>query len=337
MIRVFRSGRHSHRSPLSYSALWPQFAGRIRMVATPAEADLYLFAHVMDVEHAPREMVEDWRRRRRPVVILSEEPFWDTIWGKRPMDPQIVVDTAFGALPVRQINHQTSDVFRFIRIPYYLLTHPRFARTYRAMFARNAARRAAAWRRDWAACRHDVAFMFERRPETLHDVHWPEGDLIGLCAWRTRLAESCRTGRVVRLGRSWQGGPSRFELGNWHADKFRQLDGQTRLLGAIENTHQPDYISEKIFDAFACGALPLYAASPGHRVHDFGLPPESWLNLHGLAPEAAADRVARSMADPDAFVSAQIRLAALFQADRLWTAERQALGARVLAALHDTL
>lgn len=326
--------------PLSYPSLWPCFADRVQMVQDPAQADLYLFAHVMDVEHAPREMVVDWRHRRRPVVILSEEPFWDTIWGKRPMEPRIIVDTAFGPLPVVQITHQTSDVFHFERIPYYLLTNPRFGHAYRQMLARNATRSAKNWLQDWAARPLDVAFMFERRPEEIHDVHWPEGDLTGLCVWRTRLAEACRTGRVARMGRSWHDGRSRFDLRDWHADKLRRLDGRARMIGAFENTHQPDYITEKVFDAFACGALPLYFASSGHRIHDYGLPPESWLNLAGLDARDAAERIAQQRHDPEtaaAFVSAQIRLAALFHSRHVWARERKALKDRVLGVLHRVL
>lgn len=326
--------------PLAYPELRPLFLDDIEEVRDPAQADIYLFAHVMDVEHAPREMVQDWRRRRRPVVVLSEEPFWDTIWGKRPMSPHIVVDTGFGPLPVEQINYQTSDVFRFERIPYYLLTNPRFGRAYRRMLARNAARRAGDWLRDWSTRPIDVAFMFERRPEPSHDVTWPEGDLTGLCAWRTRLAEACTTGRVVRLGRSWQGGQSRFELRDWHADKLRKLDGKARMIGAFENTHQQDYITEKIFDAFACGALPLYAASSGHRVHGLGLPPESWINLDGLDTNTAAERIAALSSDTataEAFASAQIRLAALFHSPRHWQFEKHALRERLLAALKRVL
>ncbi len=323
--------------PVSYPALHPLFADQIALVESPAEADLYLFAHVMDIEHAPRDMVLDWRQRQRPVVIFSEEPFWDTIWGKRPLDHVIRVDTPFGALPVIQINHQTSDVFRFGRIPYYLLTNPRFARAYRRLFQRNAARTAAEWQRDWAARPVDLTFMFERRPQPHHNVGWPEADLLGLCAWRTQLAEACQTGRVERLGRSWQGGPSRFDLREWHADKLQQLDGRPRMMGAFENTHHPDYLTEKFFDAFACGAVPLYAASPGHRLHDFALPPASWLNLYGLTPEAAAERIANHSADPTAFANAQSQLAALFQSEEIWEAERQALKTRVLTALHTVL
>lgn len=339
-IRIFSTGRHAHRMPVSYLALAPLLDGVVEHVARPAEADLYLFAHSLDVEDAPEAMVADWRVRRRPVVLLSEEPFWDTIWGRRPMCRRRSVETAFGALPLVQVNHQTSAVFAFDTIPYYLLTNHRFANTYTARFARNARLSPAEWRDSFAARSVEVSFMFERRPEPFHSVHWPEGALQGLCAWRTSLAEACTGDGVERLGQSWQGGPSRFELTNWYRDKMTRMDGRARLVGAIENTHQPQYITEKLFDAFANGGLPLYFAGPGHRLHDFGLPEAAWLNLHGMTPEAAAERVAglRWTAEIfEAYALAQHRLAARFGDPEAWVGERDRLAQSLALELETIL
>lgn len=292
MIKVYLSGEHSKRSPLAYPALVPLFETEITFVRQPREADLCVFAHILDIQNATSDLIDEWRQRQLPIVLLSEEPFWDTIWGQKPLDPLIYIDTAFGTVPVHQINHSTSDVFRFGKIPYYLLTNPRFVKAYRDMFKRNAARSHSDWRDLIAGYDWDLTFMFERRPEPFHSVAWPDGDIIGLCSWRTELAEACQTGRVARLGRSWQGGESRFELqGDWHADKLKRLDGTSAMIGAIENTHQPNYITEKFFDAFACGGFPLYVASPSHRINEFGLPQDSWINLYGLTPQEAANHI----------------------------------------------
>lgn len=341
MISIFKHGAHAHRTPLSYPALAPLFADFVELVDHPERADLYVFAHSLDVEAAPRDMVEDWRARRRPVVILSEEPFWDTIWGRRPLTRERVLDTAYGPLPVIQLNHHTSAIFGFDRIPYYLLTNHRFANTYAARFARNAQRSAADWRARFAARAIDLSFMFERRPEPFHNMRWPEAGIIGLCAWRTELAEACTAGTVERLGASWQGGPSRFDLDNWYLDKMTRLDGRARILAALENTHQPDYITEKLFDAFACGSLPLYFATPEHRIHAFGLPGLSWVNLHGLSVPEAADRVTRIDFTAElfeAYAAAQRQLADLFCDPGAWVAERDRLRQALrgeLAALLD--
>ncbi|MDU8930017.1 glycosyltransferase family 10 [Alisedimentitalea sp. MJ-SS2] len=340
MIRIFKTGPHAHRTPLSYPALAPLWEEQITLVDSPGAADLYVFAHVLDIAEAPPAMLQDWRARKRPVVLLSEEPFWDTIWGKRPMERLIEVDTPAGPLPVIQLSHQTCAIYRFDRIPYYLLTNPRFHAMYQARFARNAALLPQDWRRLLASRTMDVTFMFERRPEKYHAVHWPEGDLEGLCSWRTELAEACRWSGVERLGHSWQGGQSRLDLADWYGDKMERLDRRARLMGAIENTHQPDYLTEKFFDAFACGSVPFYVAAPGHRVHTLGLPPDSWLNLHGLSPEAAAERLRNFRPDStvaEALAVAQTRLLTLLDNDTAWAAERARLKTAVLEALETVL
>lgn len=336
MIRIFRTGPHAHRTPLSYPALAPLWDGVIEEVDRPGDADLYVFAHSLDVEAAPAAVVEDWRVRRRPLVLLSEEPFWDTVWGRRPLARHRVLDTPLGAVPVVQLNHCTSRIYRFDAIPYYLLTNHRFAAAYGARFARNAALKGA----DWAA-RHaerpvDLTFMFERRPEPYHALRWPEGGLIGLCSWRTELAEGCAWDGVERRGQSWEGGRSRFQLDNWHLDKLVRLDGHARMIGAIENTHQADYITEKLFDAFACGAWPVYFAGPGHRAHGLDLPAAAWINLYGMRPPRAAEHLRGFAPDAEAFeayAQAQGALAARLGDPGLWVAERARLRAAVLEEL----
>lgn len=339
MIRVWLDGRHAKRTPLSYRWLAPLWDGRVLRVEDPAEADLAIFAHCLDAAEAPEVLVQEWRRRRLPLVWLSEEPFWDTIWGRDPMAMRIVIDTRLGALPLCQINHQTSDIFHFATLPYYILTNPRFLDCYRRLFQRNAARSPAEWQAAFAARPLDAAFMFERRPEPYHDVEWAEGDLYGLCARRTRIAEAWDGDKVARLGASWGNGPTRFDLENWHADKIAALDGQSRILGAWENTHQPDYITEKLFDAFACGALPIYAASPEHRVHELGLPAGSWLNSWDMDEASVAAAARERLAEPGffaAYAAAQSGLLALFSRDAE-EAERTRLRAAVPAALEAAL
>ncbi len=340
MIRIFRTGPHAHRTPLSYPALAPLWQGEIEEVDSPGAADLYLFAHSLDIETAPAAVVEDWRVRRRPFVILSEEPFWDTIWGRRPLARHRKLDTPLGAVPVVQLNHCTSGIYQFGAIPYYLLTNHRFAAAYGARFARNAALSGADWAARYRARAVDLTYMFERRPEPFHGVRWPEAGLIGLCAWRTELAQACDWAGVERRGQSWEGGQSRFELENWHLDKLVRLDGHARMIGAIENTHQPQYITEKLFDAFACGAWPVYFAGPGHRVHTLGLPAGSWVNLYGRKPVRGAETLRDFAPDPagfEAYAQAQRALAARFGDPGLWVAERARLRAAVLEELQRVL
>ena len=164
MIAIYRTGAHRHRTPLAYPALAPLFAPHLAEVADPLEADLWLFAHPLDVADAPPALVEHWRARRLPVVILSEEPFWDTLWGRRPLARHFTIDTRAGRLPVIQLNHATCVIFRFAEIPYYLLSNHRFANAYATRFARNAALTPADWQARFQGYASDLTFLFERRP-----------------------------------------------------------------------------------------------------------------------------------------------------------------------------
>lgn len=340
MIRIYKTGAHAHRTPFSYPALAPLLSRDFTLVDQPGDADLYVFAHCLDIQEAPRALIEDWRQRQVPVVWLSEEPFWDTIWGKRPLDPTLIIDTPHGAVPVHQLNHQTSAIFRFDQIPYYLLTNPRFATAYQAMFVRNAARDAADWQAEFTARAAHVSLMFERRPEPWHWVDWPQASLIGLCAWRTEMAEACTGPGVERLGHRWDGRPPRQSLADWHQDKLARLDGHARYIGAYENTHHPDYITEKLFDAFACGAVPLYYAAPDHRIHDWDLPPEAWINGHGLTPGEAATALAGHRITASvctAYAEAQRVLAERFTCQGVFAREQERLRGALLTAFEQVL
>ena len=315
-LAVRLHGPHATRLPLAYPHLAPLWADRITVTEGPA--DLHLFAH-------PRDVITV----RGNAAILSEEPFWDSLFSPDPLAD--VITLPGGRL--HQRNHHTSAIFAHDRIPYFVLTEPRYIRAYQRLFARNAAVTPAGWRAAFAARTQDAVFMAEYRPEPFHDLAIPQGDIVGLCAWRTRLALAA-TGRTARHGASWQGGVTRFTLTDWHADKLAQMDHHTRMLSGVENTHQPAYLSEKFFDAFAVGARPLYYASAAHRVHDLGLPPDAWVNLHGLTSDQAASALPAT--DDDAFCAAYATAQSLLRdlfSDTHVAAERARLGAAVIADL----
>ena len=309
-------GPHAGRTPLAYPHLAPLWTDHLRLTDGPA--DLHVFAHPRDVITLPGN-----------AILLSEEPFWDSLFSPDPLEDVITLPAG----RLHQRNHHTSAIFAHDRIPYFVLTDPRYVRAYQRLFARNAAFGAADWQAAFADRAQDAVFMAEYRPEAFHDLAIPQGDIIGLCAWRTRLALAA-PGRVRRLGASWQGGTPRLTLTDWHADKLAQMDHHTRMLSAVENTHQPAYLSEKLFDAFAVGARPLYVASPAHRIHDLGLPPGTWVNLHGMTSDQAAAALPRSE-DPAFFADyarAQTILRDLFTDDAV-AAERTRLRAAVIADL----
>jgi hypothetical protein len=142
---------------------------------------------------------------------------------------------------------------------------------------------------------------------------------------------------VLRMGKGWpDAGPARQDLPDWHLDKLARLHGQVRLCAAYENTHHNTYISEKLFDAFAVGAIPVCYAGPGHRLHDL-VPPEAMINSFGLAPEAAAEQLAGlsvDLARAEAWLATVAALRDRLADSRAIAQERQRVVAETLAEIY---
>ena len=122
---------------------------------------------------------------------------------------------------------------------------------------------------------------------------------------------------------------------DWHLDKLATLDRRTFICSALENTHLPDYITEKPFDAFAVQAVPVYAASPRHRLTEI-VPDGAFINVFDLDADEAAERLAAF--EPDIafaarYLEAQSRLADLFGNVETLRAERRRVVNATVAAL----
>ena len=316
-VKLWRAGRHAHRTPFAYPALADLWTDQVELAATPDGADLVVFAHPDDParqDAATARAIDAGAR----VALISEEPFWDSLFSPDLTAPHITQPAAhLGEVRMAQISHHQSPIFDWDHLPYYLFTEPRMIPRLAAAFAAPLPESAPKTR---------VTFMAERRTERFHDIRRDGADLLGLCAWRTRLAEAVTAGPVARLGASWGHGPTRFDLEDWHADKLAQLTGQTAILSGVENTHQPTYLSEKLFDALACGAGALYVASPGHSAHRLDLPEGAWLNLYGQTSDEAARAVDGWTPDPGAVAAARTDLAARFTDMPALAAERARIG-----------
>lgn len=326
-LSVIVRGQRSHLQPLAYPALASLFATGISLVTAKQDADLVLFGHPRDLIAAKVEMFDLIRFRPQiRIVLLSEEPYWDTVGAITPFQRQQSLHTESGLLPFTFLNHHTSAIFDFAKIPYFLLTQHHFSTRYAQRFRRNQCKTPD----DWAAHFKDsavwAAFVVERRISERVDVAFADHDVKGLSLWRTKLAEACETGNVLRLGKGWPvGSQDRRQLIDWHLDKLLFLDGACRFVSAIENTHQQNYLSEKLFDAFAVGAVPLYFASPLHSVHRM-VPANSWLNLYGMTVQEAVSAINGMVLDTvflEQYCLAQNILAKTFNDTALLVAERE--------------
>lgn len=331
VISVCALGTYAHRQPLAYAQIRVHCQTAITLIDAPTRADLVVVAHSKDLDsHADqlRGLSSDQR-----VVLLSEEPFWDTIWGQDPLSRDLIHTAPGGALRLTQLNHMTSPVFAFTAIPYFLLTNTHFATRYGVWFETTAKLRPADWQRHFETVPGQGAFMMARRSAARYEADFPEADTWSLCNQRTALAEACCVPGFVRFGKGWNDAPPRQALTDWHLEKYLALKGRYRFVGAIENTHQPHYVTEKIFDAWATGAIPLYMAGPGHRVHDLALA-GSWLNLATCSPSEAPACLDALRTDPafcDIYAAQQRRLLALFADRAVWQAELDRLRAALLA------
>jgi len=333
-------GARSHRMPLAYPALAQLFACKISFTS-PTEADLLMFGHPDDLIEAAEMLVPLCRANpHKRVIYLSEEPFWDTVGPIPPFQRQQTLNTEFGPLAITCLTHHSSAIFTFERIPYFLLTDTAFSKRYARHFAANRKMNKNDWQAHFARAPLRAAFMAENRLSPKLDVHFDDHGVRGLCTWRTELAIRYRTGPVLRAGKGWSAGSQdRVALPDWHLDKLQRLDRQCVFVSALENTHQPSYVSEKIFDAFALGAVPLYYAAPDHAVHRI-VPEGAWLNLYGLSVTQAAAAIDAFDFDDafyTAYMAAQTQLAALFTTQTWLTQEQARLAQALLAELETVL
>jgi hypothetical protein len=313
--RLCLIGRHAIRTPLSYAPLRRLIGDRLAFVDTPDTADLLVTGFNLDLRENVATLRPLLQRPTPPkIAILSEEPLWDITWSGpfTGRDGAIQVDGL--TIPYTFLGHETSDIYAFDRIPYFVLTSETYAVRYANLMARFARLGAAALLDRWARAPVSAAFCAEHRKGTSYDKAFPERGVAGLSVYRTELAEAATGQGVLRMGKGWGTDRPRQALPDWHLDKLALLDGRTRVLSALENVHQRLYISEKIFDAFAIGAIPAYWAAPGHRIFDL-VPAGSMINCHALTPGAAADKIAATTPDTamaEAWLETCARLATLF-------------------------
>lgn len=334
-LRVCLSGRHAHRTPLAYAPYRMLLEQKVVHVNKPDLADVVIFAFDLDIRENAAALIG--LRRRRPdvrLVLFSEEPLWDTAW--RPFDPErlqtLTVDGE--VLDYIFLCHANCDVFEFERIPYFVTTDDRFILEYGPLLARNAAETATEIAERWRNASIPVAFIAERRTGPEYAVDLPEHQIFGLGAYRTHLADAVTLPGTLRAGYGWSD-QRRQALPDWRLDKLSMLDRRAHIVSALENTHQNRYVTEKLFDAFAVGARPLYYAGPNHAVWRLA-PRESLINLHDLSVEEAAALIERAEVhamELDAHREAQSTLARIFEDIDALIAERRRIADAIVAAL----
>lgn len=289
--KVCLLGRHAHRTPLSYAPIRRLVGDRITVVDTADQADLIVTGFNIDLRENAETLQPLLQRARPPkLVILSEEPLWDITWSGPFTGRTGSVTVKDAVLPYTFLGHETSGIYDFRKIPYFVLTSDTYPVRYANLMARFAALSPAELLHRWSQASVGAAFVAEHRKGDSYQLAFPARKVFALSDYRTQVAERSAAKGVLRAGKGWGEAPRRQELSDWHLDKLALLDGRTRILSAYENVHHRLYISEKIFDAFAIGAIPAYWAGPEHRVFDL-VPASAMINTFDCPPETAAERL----------------------------------------------
>jgi len=315
MKKIFLMGQRANRTPLSYPEYRKLFQKRLEYAQKPEDADFLVFSCLMDLRDNADQVGRIFSLRPDiKLVILSEEPLWDTLWSGDFSSKNMNVDVGARAYPCVFLNHVTTRIYDFEEIPYFLTTSDDYFVRYSFLFARNRAFKGGELESLWVGAPVRTAFYAEYRDDAQYDVQYPRHDVWGLSRYRTLVARGIEGAGVVRVGKGWGSKVRRQTLPDWHLDKLAALDRRSFIVSGIDNTHQWNYISEKIFDAFAVLAVPLYFASRLHGVMRI-VPQESFLNLHGLSAGQAVEKIRSFRPDKsfiDQYRAAQNKLSETF-------------------------
>ncbi|WP_291316528.1 glycosyltransferase family 10 [Desulfuromonas sp.] len=334
MKKIHIMGKRAHRTPLSYPE-YKKIAQRyFEYTPKPEDADFLVFSFKLDMLENMEE-VNDLLSKRPDMrlVILSEEPLWDTVWGGEFLSKKSKVLLGDREHPVVVLNHFTTSIYDYESIPYFVTTSDDYFARYSYLFSRNRNLKGSDLTALWGKASLRAAFYAENRDNPQYDVHFSSLDVWGLSRYRTLVAKGMAGAGVARVGQGWGETVRRQQLPDWHLDKLAALDRGVFFASGLENTHQWNYVSEKIFDAFAVQGVPLYFASADHGVMRL-VPPGSFVNLYGLNPDAAIERLKGFRPDKeflDRYLEAQFMLHGVFSNSMNLARERRRIVGEIVA------
>ena len=329
-------GKHANRTPLSYEPIRQLIGQRLDFVESTAQADVIVSGFAIDF----RDNIEALSPaldgpRKTKLAIVSEEPLWDITWSPPFTGKVAQIAVKDANLSYAFYSHETSSLFEFEKIPYFVLTDNAYSMRYANSMSRFACMKPKDMLVHWERAPISAAFFLEKRSDKKYSVSFPERDVAGLSAYRTEVAESIKMPGVLVAGNGWCTEVRRQALPDWHLDKLARTDRRTMVLSCFENVHQNLYITEKIFDAFSVGAIPVYYAGSKHRVFEF-VPAEAMLNCYGLSPQQASCKIENFKPDfefAEAWLDTASKLSTLFGDIQAIQAERRRVAEAAVQAM----
>lgn len=330
MKKIFLFGQHSNRTPFSYDAYKFYFTDYFEYVTIAEDADYLVTGFVQSFKENPYELERLTQRNPNlKLVVLSEEPLWDTLWSSDFQNSQatmcIYKDGKEFVFDYHVLNHITSDIYNFEKIPYFITTCDEFFVRYSNLFKRNTTFKKDDVVAMWRNAQLRYSFFAAKRISESSSVSYENGTILGLNRFRSLVAEGLELDGVLREGQGWQVKEERQKLPDWHLDKLAKLDRNSFVVSALENTHLNNYVSEKIFDAFAVAAIPIYYAQSKHKVFEI-VPEESFINIVDKSIEEAIKMI-EEFEVTDSFMKnymkAQKQLSELFANQKYYIDERR--------------
>jgi hypothetical protein len=267
-MKIHLLGKHSNRTPFSYKEYKSLFQRDFIYVNKPKYADFLVFGFYIDIKENIDVIKESLiHNPKLKLVILSEEPLWDSLWSGDFTKKKQCINIDDLEIEYYFLNHQTTSIFDFDKIPYFLTTSDDYSVRYHTLFLQNSKLSTKEIRAIWEQAEIKKAFYAEHRLGDKYSVKFPEIDLQGLCSYRTELTAAFEGKDALIVGQGWGETIKRQKLADWHLDKLVALRNQSYIVSALENTHQVSYVTEKIFDAFAVLAVPVYFASDQHALN----------------------------------------------------------------------
>ena len=335
-MKISLKGQRSNRTPLSYPEYMSFFQKSINYVRNPEDADYLIYSSLMDVRDDVDKIKNIFSLKPDiKLVILSEEPLWDSLWSGDNLAKNGIIHIESREFPYIFLNHWTTKIYDFEKIPYFITTNDDYFTRYSFLFARNLKSDVADLKSLWENASVRMAFYAEYYDSSQFDAYFPELDIWGLCRFRTLIARDIKDKEIVRVGKKWGDIPARQLLPDWHLDKLASLDRQSFIVSGIENTHYWNYVSEKVFDAFAVLAIPLYFSATFHGVYRFASP-EAFINLYGLSVEQAVEKISSFKPDAsfiDAYLDTQKKLYNVFSEPKNLLEERHRVVTEVISEL----
>jgi hypothetical protein len=295
LFNVCLWGKHKHRIVFyydNYKALCSN-SNKCCFVSDPLKADFIVAGFALDFLNDADIITKILEQNSKiKLVVLSEEPFWDNIYTSNIESP--TTDSMFCLkehphIKYFRIDYTTSDVFEYNFIPYYLTTEPSFLSRYIPLLIKNL-----------KILKEDKSYILKRwsKQRSIFAACENRSNLVGpnildLSKFRSDLVNEIVESKTIKIdliGKGWPQAPSSFNrqsLPDWHLDKLVQLSKGYSYCFAIENTYHKYYITEKIYDAYASLAIPLYYANDEHSVKTI-LNLKGFLNLYNYSTNEEA-------------------------------------------------